>query len=269
MIRAERRKARANRTKYQGSGNTDFVPGSGGGRYGGFSSDAYYASGGSVGHSGSAAAYGSQSPSQPEYDEYDAGADESAPRSSSTAVTSSASKNTATSQPAVADLFSFDDDDEPLAAPQTTTAPAPALATAASAQDDFDDFQSAAPVTTSPPTTAAAPTSSGPKNAALFDLLDDKKTSATSTTTAAAMPPMTASKGMARPVQPTTAPKPSVSLFDDLWAESRGKASNAEDKGKKSMAQLAKDQTSNSVWASSTAPKSSQSGASKDLFDLL
>lgn len=37
-IRAERRKARANRNKYQGTGNSDFVPGSGGGRYGGFAS---------------------------------------------------------------------------------------------------------------------------------------------------------------------------------------------------------------------------------------
>lgn len=48
-IRAERRKARANRSKYTGGGNGDFVPGSGGGRYGGFGSDSLYASGGRVG----------------------------------------------------------------------------------------------------------------------------------------------------------------------------------------------------------------------------
>lgn len=73
-IRAERRKARANRAKYQGVGSSDFVPGSGSGRYGGFSSDAYYASGGASGVYGTGAA-GSSS-AEPDFEEYHAGDDE-------------------------------------------------------------------------------------------------------------------------------------------------------------------------------------------------
>ena len=70
-IRAERRKARANRAKYQGVGSSDFVPGSGSGRYGGFSSDAYYASGGASGVYGTGAA-GSSS-AEPDFEEDHAG----------------------------------------------------------------------------------------------------------------------------------------------------------------------------------------------------
>ena len=64
--------------------------------------------------------------------------------------------------------------------------------------------------------------------------------------------------------------KPSAaSTFDDLWASSRGKPVQSDDKGKKSMAQLAKDQTTSSVWGTSTKPATNTTGGSKDLFDLL
>ena len=104
---------------------------------------------------------------------------------------------------------------------------------------------------------------------------------------AASLPPMPASSASSpmlkptsaapKPTQPTAqasrapasapAPKPasSASLFDDLWAESRGKPATSSDTGKKSMAELAKDQTSSSVWGSSKP----DTGSSKDLFDLL
>ena len=74
------------------------------------------------------------------------------------------------------------------------------------------------------------------------------------------------------------APASSASLFDDLWAESRGSAGVTSKVGNnKSMAQLAKDQTSHSVWGSAPSGRgapaststSTSSSASKDLFDLL
>lgn len=276
MIRAERRKARANRAKYHGTGN-DFVPGSGTGRYGGFSSESYYASGGANIRGSSTSAAG-----MPEYEEYDAGADEE-PQASTTEP-----KAAAPPEPAVADLFSFDD-------------PAPA-ASAPSKQpaDDFDDFQSAEPAPAAPSTAAPSSKTTG---GSLFDLLDEPAPqpsrpplhSASSMPplqpspkpAAASLPPMPASSASSpmlkptsaapQPTQPTAqasrapasapAPKPasSASLFDDLWAESRGKPATSSDTGKKSMAELAKDQTSSSVWGSSKP----DTGSPKDLFDLL
>lgn len=50
-IRAERRKAKANRHKYTGTGNDGLSFGSGGGRYGGFEGGSYSGSGGGGGNS--------------------------------------------------------------------------------------------------------------------------------------------------------------------------------------------------------------------------
>lgn len=195
-IRQERRKARSNRQKYQGAGNGDFVPGSGGGRYGGFGSDSYYAGGG--GFPSGAAAGGSSGGgggARESFDEYDAGDDDASappPRRSASAggrngggssSRSSAAPSRSAKQPEakVADLFSFDDDDDaqPASAPSTA---ASAGGAADAFGDDFDDFQSApgsgsnAPVAKGPPTpsksgsttAAAAPKSSGSN---VFDFL--------------------------------------------------------------------------------------------------
>ncbi|WFD18364.1 Epsin-3, clathrin recruitment and traffic between the Golgi and endosome [Malassezia caprae] len=246
MIRAERRKARANRSKYQGTGNADFVPGSGSGRYGGFSSDSYYASGGASGTYGVSGA----STHEQEYEEYDAGDDEDTQGPSHTAAPS-----TKAGGPPVADLFSFDDESTP-AAPSKPAAPA-----AAAPLDDFDDFQTAP---AAPSQTAAA------QNDPMFDFLDIKPSTpaaAPKPATTVAPPKAAPAPAPAKPVTPAAPPKPSASLFDDLWAESRGKSSAPEGSGKKTMAQLAQDQTSSRVWASS-APKP-KAGGSNDLFDLL
>lgn len=272
LIRAERRKARANKAKYQGGGNTDFVPGSGGGRYGGFGSDSYYAGGAPSMPSAGSSVYGASA--EPEYDEYDAGDDEHATHSTP-AATSSAKP----AQPAVADLFSFDDESS---APAPTPAPAPAAAPsiASGGLDDFDDFQAAPAATAPAPKPAPAPAKPAAPPAAkgnLFDFFDDDAPAAQpaaqpaaaikapSAPAAPAAGPRTASST----VVPTPAQKPSTAAtFDDLWATSRGKPAQADDKGKKSMAQLAKDQTSSSVWGANTGAKPA-GGQSKDLFDLL
>lgn len=266
MIRAERRKARANRAKYQGTGNADFVPGSGSGRYGGFSSDAYYASSGA---SGAYGASGASSYDQAAYDEYDAGDDEDTQGPSHSTNTSSSKA----AGPPVADLLSFDD--EPVAstappkAPQAPAAAAPAPA-AAAPLDDFDDFQAAPPASAPAPAPAPASAASQPASTSkndMFAFLD--KPSAPSVRVPTSTPMATASQPMTPAAAPPAAapPKSSASLFDDLWAESRGKSSHAEGSGKKTMAQLAQDQTSSRVWASS-APKP-KTGGPNDLFDLL
>jgi epsin len=48
-IRGERRKAKANRTKYTGTGNDGMSFSSGGGRYGGFGNDGFSSGGGGGG----------------------------------------------------------------------------------------------------------------------------------------------------------------------------------------------------------------------------
>lgn len=137
-IRIERRKARQNKTKYQGAGNSDFVPGSGTGRYGGFGSDSFYAGGGGGGAYGSSGSGAGQSSAQREsFEAYDAGDDEpvsSGRGSSSSRAAGRPSPSAAVKkeEQKVADLFSFDDD-EPASAP-------PAKPAAASASDGFDDF---------------------------------------------------------------------------------------------------------------------------------
>lgn len=141
-IRQERRKARSNRQKYQGAGNGDFVPGSGGGRYGGFGSDSYYAGGFSAG-AGSGSSYpggsgGGAGGARESFDEYDAGDDDAAapPPRSGAGRTASSSRAQAASkakpEAKVADLFSFDDEEPAQSA-------APAASGADAFGDDFDE----------------------------------------------------------------------------------------------------------------------------------
>ncbi|CAO1615395.1 unnamed protein product [Jaminaea pallidilutea] len=236
-IRMERRKARANRTKYQGASNTDFVPGSGGGRYGGFGSDSFNA--GALSGSSGAGGYGAESTRRESFDEYDAGDDEDAAAGSKAPPrTSTASgRRQGGSAPAppkkkaeakVADLFSFDDEE---------SAPAPAASAAKAAPaddfgDDFDDFQ-AAPSSSSKPAAQQQSASSAKKsNNDVFDFLGGESSgsngakatpapsSAASRSSAALSPPM-------RPSMSTNASASSVpSISGTLTPQSRPSATN-------------------------------------------
>ena len=179
-IRAERKKARANRSKYSGvEGGSGLGGGmSSGSRYGGFGSEEHssyggysggvYGDGGGFGgqssdfqdsgHHGESS-LGSRREKFDEYDEYDEGA-VAAPgrRQGETHSSSSTSRRKPAekvSKPAPApkkapevDLFSFDD---PI-----PTAPAAAPAASNTLEDDdFDDFQSATPAGAAPQASAS------------------------------------------------------------------------------------------------------------------
>ncbi|CDO72188.1 hypothetical protein BN946_scf184970.g40 [Trametes cinnabarina] len=183
-IRAERRKAKANRHKYTGVGNDAMSFGSSG-RYGGFGSDSVsyndsnYGSGGgggsssrgydSYGDGGSGSYSGGfrDNNSRRQFQEYDAGDDDvmprrsnsvtgarssaaSAPQRSSTLPTTAMATEPKGKQPEI-DLLGLDDDAFGSTS-TTTSAPAdkalPAVSTQPSilgGDDDFDDFQSAPP----------------------------------------------------------------------------------------------------------------------------
>lgn len=331
-IRQERKKARANRQKYQGVGNGDFVPGSGGGRYGGFGSDSYYAGGGGFpGGSGSTAGrYPSTSAcgAHNSFDEYDAGEDDVTASSSGGAASSagaskSASLSAGQKQPEqrVADLFSFDDDE--LAPPSETAASFGGDADALG--DNFDDFQAApsAAATTSASKTASAPRPAPAATAfkdSVFDLLDDSSapdptpaavpralgqaqgngSEAASATLSPPLRPAMSSNAAASSVpsiggilklqtrasssvsatqhqklQHPSRPPSGLSGFDDLWSSSSGSSNKAANSGKKTMADLAKEQSGEGVWGASPSAKTQNassaggSGQRKDLFDLL
>ncbi|CBQ71264.1 related to ENT3-cytoskeletal adaptor [Sporisorium reilianum SRZ2] len=281
-IRQERRKARSNKTKYTGGGNGEFVPGSGTGRYGGFGSDSYYAGGGAA--AGASSSSGGAA-ARESFEEYDAGDYEETPsaRPSSSTTRAGASRPSNAPAPAkkeapkVADLFSFDDDDDQPAAAPAAVAAAPAAKPAADDAfgDDFDDFQ-AAPAAPAKP----AATPSAQPQAASFDFFDSApiapaaaKTSASSTV----MSPVSASKPTTPAVTSPATSRPAASTnssfnFDDLWAASSGKSSNAAGKQKMSMAEMAKNQSSSALFASSAAQPAAQQqqqAKKKDIFDLL
>ncbi|OAA62138.1 epsin-3 [Cordyceps fumosorosea ARSEF 2679] len=184
-IRAERKKARATKSKYTGvEGGSSFGGGfSGGSRYGGFGpessgggpanyggySGGVYGDGGGFGGQSSDYQEGGsagRSDRFEEYDEFDEG-DRPAPSSTRRARTERAGTKKTTPEPAkpkepAVDLFSFD---EPAT---TSSAPAPATGSGLAAlagpssgpaaanddDDEFDDFQSAAPA--APPSAAPA-----------------------------------------------------------------------------------------------------------------
>jgi len=190
-IRAERRKAKANKNKYIGVGNDGFAGGmsfesGGGGRYGGFGSDSLGggSSSGSYGNysNGSSSRGGGRSSfsdNRRQFEEYNAGDDEvthTPVRSNSVrSVTTPVRKATAPPPPKAApapvvNLLDFDDDPFGSAAPAPVAAPAPPLATNKALpavsnpvsldDDEFDDFQ-VAPVQTTltggPTPVSAAP----------------------------------------------------------------------------------------------------------------
>ncbi|KAI1138022.1 ENTH-domain-containing protein [Hypoxylon sp. FL0543] len=171
-IRAERKKARANKAKYTGVEGGSMGGFSSSSRYGGFGSESGGYGGSSSGYGGySGGVYGdgggfggqsddwrdagsSRADKFEEYDEFDEGP---APSSSSRAKRTERAgvKKTTPAEPPKKkepeiDLFSFD---EPEPAATTATAPTPSngssalasLSTTNNDDDDFDDFQSATP----------------------------------------------------------------------------------------------------------------------------
>ncbi|KAI9436562.1 hypothetical protein H4582DRAFT_2112028 [Lactarius indigo] len=198
-IRRERKEAKANRTKYVGTGNDGFSFSSGGGRYGGFGNDSF--SGGSN-YSGD---YGTNAsgferggtPRRPDFEEYDAGEYETTPRranssSANTSTNQTTSTRTTTAQskaagkapepaPApIVNLLDFDDDNTVPSANASSVAvnkALPALAPLvgndnAGAEDDFADFQAAPPsASASVTTTAASPAPAATAKPSLMDLL--------------------------------------------------------------------------------------------------
>lgn len=181
-IRAERKKARATRNKYQGhEGGSGFGLGSegGSGRYGGFGSESASAgySGGygasTRGVYGDGGGFGGESHDDyaesgrtggadrfEEYDEFDDGGAQATPgrRKASAPASSRRTPKKEPPKPKEPEVDLFDFGDEPaapsngaasdiLAPPSSSTAPA-------GDDDDFDDFQSATPSTAAPPAIA-------------------------------------------------------------------------------------------------------------------
>ncbi|KAI0020783.1 ENTH-domain-containing protein [Xylariomycetidae sp. FL0641] len=193
-IRAERKKARANKAKYTGVeggamggfsssrfggyGSESASYGGPSGGYGGYSGGVYGDGGGFGGQSddwrGSSGGRGDKFEEYDEYDEGGAGSSSSRPprRSERSGDRVGVKKTTgATSPPKKqkepeVDLFSFD---EPVSSSTSAAAPTPAaapsngsalasLSTNANDDDDFDDFQSATPAaSTAQPTQSSAP----------------------------------------------------------------------------------------------------------------
>ncbi|KDN52411.1 ENTH-domain-containing protein [Tilletiaria anomala UBC 951] len=289
-IRTERRKARQNKNKYQGTGNTDFVPGSGAGRYGGFSSEQYYSGGVDryPGASGNGSGGGGGSAARQSFEEYDAGGCEirsgggggSRRRAgeSSSANTEAAPKP----QTVVQDLFSFDDDP-----PATATA----SSSAAAAVDDFDDFQAAPPSSATPAAAGIGKkvTAAAPNGGDIFDFLGGNNGAAPAPAQsrpatggrpaglAAQQQPLaptrnnttssfssSAAAGASKPAQTAAASHASSSTtasinFDDLWASSAGKSTAGgagnNKPAKMSMAEMARNQSANNVWGPAATAK--------------
>ncbi|KAI0049420.1 ENTH-domain-containing protein [Auriscalpium vulgare] len=178
-IRSERKKAKANRTKYVGTGNDGLSFASGGGRYGGFGSDTggggsfsnyggsyggsassydrEYGAGGSGG--GGSGGFRDETSRRGGFEEYDAGDYESPRRSTttqpSTGTRTTPSRSSTAPTPAAkvpepvkeVDLLGGFDDDTAVQ-PVATEKALPALASLSAADDgddEFADFQAAPP----------------------------------------------------------------------------------------------------------------------------
>lgn len=186
-IRAERRKARANRNKFGGvEGGLSGGFSSGGSKYGGFGSeDTYGAYSGGVygdggGYGGNTSGFpelGSRRDRFEEYDEFDEGAVElPALRKTELKATPTVKREPKTAElpkkkEPEADILGIDDDDVPPATPPKGVASngkrvipnllddLSALQSSSATDDDFDDFQSAtpAPQSSANPTISAFP----------------------------------------------------------------------------------------------------------------
>ncbi|KZT59407.1 ENTH-domain-containing protein [Calocera cornea HHB12733] len=235
-IRTERRKAKANRTKYIGVGSDGSNFGSSG-RYSGFGSEGAGSGGGSYsgygnensGYGGGGSSYdqdygGSSAggfrdqTSRRQFDEYDAGEDEDEAPRRSNSVSQSRHGTTGRTSDAVAPppppaaskprevnlLDAFDDDIPAVSVPAVSAAAGPATDF-----DDFDDFQAApvSPQVSAPvlPSKPAAPTRAA--GGGLFDLLDSAPAPAKPTYASA---PLMAS--VAQPSRPSMAAAPMPSF---------------------------------------------------------
>ncbi|KAL1974378.1 hypothetical protein VTN31DRAFT_4582 [Thermomyces dupontii] len=241
LIRAERKKARANRNKFGGMEGGLVMGGfSGGsgvgrtGRYGGFGSDSFGSySGGVYGDGGG---FGGGGPSEfrdvprriNRFEEYDEG-DAEAPTSPQRSGPKRETKPAPPPKPAEADLVDFGEEEQ-VTVPTTTTSSTAAgkqpvtgngLDVLSQDDDEFDDFQSATPAPTSaatipPPTTTTTTSSttqfaapqpvSGTQGASLTGLaaLSSLTPTPTSSTTAST-PALT---GLSSPTQSQAQPQP-------------------------------------------------------------
>ena len=220
-IRAERKKARANRNKFGGvegggglgGGMHGISSGGGGSRYGGFGSDdagfggysgGTYGDGGGFGgnqssgfHDSAASGSNSRKDRFEEYDEEDDGAVVSPAARRKQNISSSSSAKRKAEEPKKkepeVDLFSFGDDEiPPMTPPKPTTPNGKQAATSSSTNngatadddDDFDDFISA-PSTTQPSMTSS-----------MANLAPPTSTSSISSSTQFAAPkPLSANQG--------------------------------------------------------------------------
>ena len=181
-IRAERKKARANRNKFGGVEGGAMTGGmAGGSRYGGFGSDDAGYGGYSGGVYGDGGGFGGQDPTYQdtsarrdrfeEYDEHDEGGPSTqVRRRPEPALRQIKSVEPPKSKEPVADFLSFDDDVPPKtppkdfndslkAAPPSSADSLGALSRPTADDDDFDDFQSATPMSSNASKGAVSPPS--------------------------------------------------------------------------------------------------------------
>ncbi|QGA15788.1 hypothetical protein EYB26_003448 [Talaromyces marneffei] len=228
-IRAERKKARANRNKFGGmegtGGSFSSGGGGGGGKYGGFGSDSYggysggvFGDGGGFGGASEPSDFRDTARRSSRFEEYDEEDDEPSTAPASRRPAESKAQAKAPQQPPKAqevDLFDFGDDDvvaTPAAVPSSTAAgkqPATGIdmlggTAGGDDDDDFDDFQSASPpaaptaVTTTASTQFVAPKPiSAAQGADLTGLVGFKSNTTTPTGSTTMSPPPLSSGGSA------------------------------------------------------------------------
>lgn len=235
-IRAERKKARANRNKFGGMEGTGGAfssgGGGGGGRYGGFGSDSYggysggvFGDGGGFGGASDPSDFRDSTRRSSRFEEYDEEDDEPSAAPTSRRSTEPRAQAKPPQPPPKAqevDLFDFGDDDvvsAPAAVPSSTAAgkkPATGIdilgGTAGGDDDDeFDDFQSASPpaaaptaVTTTASTQFVAPKPvSAARGADLTGLVGFTSNTTTPTgSTTMSPPPLSTGSAFAAPAAP-------------------------------------------------------------------
>lgn len=170
VIRAERKKARANRHKFGGfEGGSGFGSGMGSGRYGGFGNDSGFGGyaggvfGDGGGFGGGTSDWGDVGRRANRFEEYDEGDDPS--YREQPPPPPPAKREVKKPEPQV-DLFDFGDDPLPTSMPATIPPPSASAGKQATNissnndDDDFDDFQTAPNVSTTPaPASAPVPAS--------------------------------------------------------------------------------------------------------------
>lgn len=292
-IRIERRRAKANKNKYGGTGSEGSGGGFGGSgsRYGGFGSQETGRYRGSSDQNGAGSGYDSgrrpdydsgdvyrsnDSRAEPEYDEYDAGDDDDRSNkmsssklpsrskpSSSAAVARPSDQPQANKPTVVQDLFDFGDEAEQIqtsVALPRPTAPGPMPSTLD--DDDFADFQGAT-IPSAQPVKPSPSLSSAPAQD-VFSLLNAPRSQNNHQKTPSPAIPAnpTLSKGMGQGASSSSGPsvpQPSGGGFDDLWTTSLAGVGGSTGQisgsnSKKSMLDLDREKTMNSLW---NAPASS------------